>query len=78
MPLTFTYEGAAQEMLWEHMSDVSTTSFHNSTNLQDCQDFLILHIHIGEIIPVLYLAPHTPGGLGFGGLHLESTRIPQK
>ena len=46
MPLTFTYEGATQEMLWEHMSDVSTTSFHNSTNLQDFQDFLILHIHI--------------------------------
>ena len=51
MPLTFTYEGATQEMLWEHMSDVSTTSFHNSTNLQDCQNLLILHVHIGEIIP---------------------------
>ena len=45
MPLTFAYEGA-QEMLWEHM-----TYFHNSTNLQDCQNFLILHVHIGEIIP---------------------------
>ena len=55
MPLTFTYEGATQEIPWEHMNDVSTTSFHNSTNLQDCQDFLILHIHIGEI-------NHTRGG----------------
>ena len=51
MPLTLTYEGATQQMLWEHMSNVSTTSFDNSTNLQDCQDFLILHVHIGEIIP---------------------------
>ena len=25
--------------------------FHNSTNLQDCQNLLILHVHIGEIIP---------------------------
>ena len=50
MPLTFTYEGETQEMLWEHMSNVSTTPFHNSTNLQDYQDFLILHIDIGEII----------------------------
>ena len=51
MPLTFTYEGATQEMLWEHMSNVSTTSFHNSTNLQDFQNFLILNVYIGEIIP---------------------------
>ena len=51
MPVTFTYEGETQEMLLEHMSNVLTASFHNSTNLQDCQNFLILEIHRGEIIP---------------------------
>ena len=33
------------------MDNVLTTFFHNSTNLQDCQNFLILQSHRGEIIP---------------------------
>ena len=33
------------------MNNVLTPSFHNSTNLQDCQNFLVLQIHRGEIIP---------------------------
>ena len=39
------------------MSNVSTTSFHNSTNLQDCQNILILQIHKGEIIPYHGIIP---------------------
>ena len=53
MPLMFTYEGATQEMLWEHMSNVSTTSFHNSTNLQDCQNFRF-HLWYDSILMVWY------------------------
>jgi hypothetical protein len=44
MALAFTSGEPNQEMLEEHMSNMSTTSFNNSTNLQDCHNVLVLHV----------------------------------
>ena len=44
MPQAFASGEPNQVMLQEHMSNISTTSFQNYTNLQDSQNFLILDV----------------------------------